>query len=54
MKKVEKVCVFALVFFLFGLTVYFGQAGIQTRKEKGEHAPVMAAPNFNNEGKRET
>lgn len=42
----KKFYVFAVVFFLFGLTIYFGQAGIQARKEKGDQLPIMAAPNI--------
>ncbi len=45
----KKVCVIVIVFCLFGLTFYFGQAGIQVRKEKGGQPPIMAAPN-NHEG----
>ncbi len=43
----RKVYVFAVVVFLFGLTFYFSQAGLDQKKV--DQPQVMAGPN-NNEG----
>lgn len=62
----KKVCVFFVVMFLVGVVIQFGRIDFSPRKSEGEAyrpaatfpdedaAMVAAAPNINNEGKRET